>query len=93
MADLVVNVKTYKGTYFLIDRRTRWGNPFRMHGEYTRAYVVRKFEEYAKAKVKLDPHWLDPIRLHVRRGIPLGCHCHPQLCHGDILVSMVEEGY
>lgn len=93
MHEQVVNVKTHKGPYFLVDRRTRWGNPFRLAHEMQRVFVIRKFEVYARHKVTLDPHWLDAVRAAVRGNIPLGCHCHPQLCHADILVTLIEEGY
>lgn len=93
MQDQVVNVTTYKGPYFLVDWRTRWGNPFYMQNEAQRVSTVRKFEVYAKRKAMNDPTWLDAIRTAVKKKIPLGCHCHPQLCHADVLITLIEEGY
>jgi hypothetical protein len=76
----------------LIDRSTKWGNPF-SHKEGTKA--TRVVESRAEA-IRQYRRWLwievgdgritveDLASLH---GKTLGCWCKPDLCHGDVLVS------
>jgi len=71
----------------LIDRRTKWGNPFILGKDGDRDEVCDKHEEYIRngeGKWLLDH--LDELEDKV-----LGCHCKPSRCHGDTLVKLVEE--
>ncbi len=69
----------------LIDRRTRWGNPFVVGPDGNRAQVIERYRE-----------WL-PTQPHLRadlpslRGLRLGCHCAPRACHGDVIVELIER--
>jgi hypothetical protein len=56
----------------LIDRTTKWGNPYKMRNEKDRDYVCDMFEE------KVLP-WLNVSEL---KGKDLVCWCHPKRCHG-----------
>jgi len=78
-----------------IGRPSAWGNPFSTKenslAEFQvkdRETAVRLYREYAEAKLALDPKWLEPLRDKV-----LGCFCKPRLCHGDILVELLENDY
>lgn len=66
-----------------IGRGSPWGNPFRIGQDGDRAQVIVKFRAYAEEKLVQDPSWLKP--LHQRA---LLCFCHPQACHGDVLVEL-----
>lgn len=53
----------------------------------TRDEAVAAFDWYARARLKREPKWLDPLR-----GVPaVICWCAPLACHGDILVRLIEE--
>jgi len=57
----------------------------------TKAEAVRLavyfFKEWATAKAKLMPEWLDPLR-----GKDLACWCPlDQPCHADVLLELANE--
>ena len=71
-------------TQVLIDRRTRWGNPFRIGSDGTREEVIEKYRQWLKAQ----PELLTDI--HVLKGKILLCWCKPLPCHGDVLAELAE---
>jgi hypothetical protein len=79
MADqLVVHLK--RDHYDVrIDRATKWGNPFRIGPDGTRAEVIDRYEQWLRNKPELL------TALGELRGKRLGCWCAPQSCHGDVL--------
>ena len=52
----------------------------------TREEVIEKYRVW----VLTQPQILDT--LHTLKGKRLGCFCKPKACHGDVLVSLLEEG-
>lgn len=69
----------------LIDRRTKWGNPFILDKDGDRETVIKKYKTYLlnnESLMKALPELKDKI---------LGCWCKPLACHGDILVEMVNK--
>ena len=71
---------------YLIDRKTKWGNPFIMQNESQRDEVCNKYEIWLKDKLAL--HKLDIRELkHANR---LGCHCKPLRCHGDTIKRYLD---
>jgi len=71
----------------LIDRRTKWGNPFFIGSHGTRAEVIAKYEKYIRENLVLM------AALPELKGKVLGCWCAPQPCHGNILRKLlVEQG-
>lgn len=90
---LVVNIRDFKELpedVKRVDRRTTWGNPFKIgdpdasNHPMTREQVIALYREYAEAKVKDNPRWLEPLR-----GYRLACWCAPLPCHADVLVEML----
>lgn len=61
-------------------KNSKWGNPFK--GE--RSEVVRQFEEHARATFTRED-------FRELEGKVLGCWCHPESCHGDILIKLYME--
>ena len=59
-----------------------WGNPF---SNGTRQENVRAYRSW----VRQQPHILS--RICELKGKTLGCFCKPQVCHGDVLVELVNE--
>lgn len=82
----VVNIKTGEPFTHVIDRRTKFGNPFRIGRDGDRERVVQLFEQYARVNIQL----LDAIRSLPADAV-LGCWCKPEACHGDVIVRLWEE--
>lgn len=88
MKTKVVNLKNDKYD-ILIDRRTKWGNPFVLDKDGDRNEVCDKYEEYIRNG---EGKWLLE-HLDELRGKRLGCWCAPARCHGDTLVKLIEEKF
>lgn len=78
----------------LIDRTTKWGNPFgHVRDRVTRAKFIvasrQKAIECYEAWIKTQPHLM--AALPELRGKVLGCWCSPLACHGDVLVRLANE--
>ncbi len=69
----------------LIDRTTKWGNPFRIGKDGTREEVLIRYKEYIRHAHNLI------AALPELKGKTLGCWCKPQPCHGDVLAELAEE--
>lgn len=75
-----------------IGRPSIWGNPY-SHKEGTsakwvvgsRKEAIEKYREYIQTQPKL----LNQV--HKLRGKTLGCFCKPSMCHGDVLVELIEN--
>lgn len=79
----------------LIDRTTKWGNPFHMNrsGCYTSQDELRERERVIKAYeawLRNQPELMVAVR--ELRGKVLGCWCAPKPCHGDVLVRLANDG-
>jgi hypothetical protein len=74
---------TQNGKLLMIDRTSRWGNPFVLGPDGDRDHVCMCFEEYyATYKQSFDKH-RDELK-----GKVLACHCYPERCHGDGLIQL-----
>lgn len=69
----------------LIDRRTKWGNPFVIGRDGTREEVIAKYRQW----IPTQPHLMNS--LHELKDKILGCWCKPNQCHGDVLIELVEK--
>ena len=69
-----------------IGRGSLWGNPFIIGADGSRQEVIEKFRYWITYD---QPYLLS--RLSELKGKVLGCYCSPLPCHGDVLVSMLEE--
>jgi hypothetical protein len=70
----------------LVDRRTKWGNPFVMHSESQRNAVCEKFEAYIEAHPELKPAIREELQ-----GKDLVCWCAPKRCHAKTLMRIANE--
>lgn len=61
-----------------------WHNPFYIGKDGTRAEVIAKYRAYILGRPDLL------ALLPTLKGKVLGCWCHPQDCHGDVLVELIE---
>jgi hypothetical protein len=64
-----------------------WQNPYKISATMTRTDVLRKYKKYIKAKI-IDEDLGD--ELEKLRGKNLGCWCHPEPCHGDVLLKLLK---
>lgn len=69
----------------LVDRTTKWGNPWHAGRDGTRAEVIARFEKYLT--------WRPDLRkqLGQLKGKDLVCHCAPKACHADVLLRLANE--
>jgi len=64
--------------------QSKWANPFVIGKDGTRDEVIAMYEEYIElTDLKND--------LHELKGKTLGCWCHPQACHGDVLIKLYNK--
>jgi hypothetical protein len=61
-----------------------WHNPFHLGKDGSRAEVIAKYRAYILGRPDLL------ALLPTLKGKVLGCWCHPQECHGDVLVELIE---
>jgi transcriptional regulator with XRE-family HTH domain len=72
------------GTYERIDRNSKWGNPFILKDDGDRQTVIASYaNHYLPHKPSLNPSEI--------RGKVLGCWCHPEPCHGDVLAEKADD--
>lgn len=83
--ELVVHCRKAKYDV-LVDRTTKWGNPFFMRNESQREEVIRKYKEW----IKTQPELL--AALPELKGKVLACWCAPKSCHADILAELANYG-
>jgi hypothetical protein len=67
-----------------IDRKSKWGNPYRMRSERERMDVIKKYTYYL-----LDSELVND--LHELEGKWLACWCYPKPCHGNVLKYLAEH--
>ena len=69
-----------------------WANPFPIgYDEKRRPAVVRQFREWVTTSDDPRAVWMRE-HLQLLRGHRLACWCKPnQMCHGDVLIELVEE--
>lgn len=68
-----------------IGRPSKWGNPYEIGKDGTRNEVIEKYRQY----ILNTPELLNA--LPELKGKTLGCWCHPQKCHGDVLVELYDD--
>jgi len=69
-----------------IDRRSKWGNPFRIGVDGDRAQVIALYRASLR---ELPTIVVTALRAELR-GKMLGCWCAPLPCHGDVLAAVAE---
>ncbi len=72
----------------LIDRRTRWGNPFRIAPGQDRAQAIARYRADLWRRIRAGEVSLE--ELAELNGCWLACWCEPLPCHGDVLARAAE---
>jgi hypothetical protein len=86
MRQSVINLKAGsppEGSVF-IARPSKWGNPFHIGKDGSRAIVIEKYRQW----ILSNPELLS--QLEELRGKTLVCHCAPKACHGDVLLDLLN---
>jgi hypothetical protein len=65
-----------------------WANPYKIGPDGTREEVLEKYRAYIIQRINLIPSLKN--RLLDLRGKRLGCWCHSEACHGDILIEIMN---
>ena len=67
----------------LVDRRTTWGNPFKVGRDGTREQVIASYRAQLWRRIRAGE-----VSLHELAGLDgmwLACWCDPLPCHGHVL--------
>jgi hypothetical protein len=80
-----------KGIVFINNQRfplesSPFANPFKITSINSREIVLEQYEIYIREKIETGA-----VSLLELQGKTLGCWCHPEPCHGDILLRLIEE--
>ena len=67
----------------LVDRRTKWGNRFRIGRDGTRGEVIARYRADLWGRIRAGEITLE--QLAEMDGMRLACWCHPLPCHGHVL--------
>ena len=68
-------------------RGSRWGNPFRIGADYTRAEAIAQYRRYIAAKIRTGE-----LDIYELRGKNLVCWCSPKSCHAEVLLELANAG-
>ena len=72
----------------LIDRRSKWGNPFRIGPDQDREQAIARYRVHLWRRIRAGEIALE--ELAALDGCWLACWCDPLPCHGDILARAVS---
>jgi hypothetical protein len=87
----VVNIRTYKGKdYILCDRRTMFGNPFKIGMDGNRAEVIEKHMHYFFGRIRMDCVFREAVA--GLKDHKLGCWCEPLPCHCHTIKWWLDAG-
>ena len=82
-----------KGIVFINDKRfpeysSNFSNPYKIGKDGTREEVIIKYKEYIMKRLMNEKSLID--ELISLKDKNLGCWCCPEMCHGDILLELIE---
>jgi len=88
------NIYIGRGGVVFIDKKrfptqsSQFANPYKIGKDGTRDEVINKYKNYIKNKVEEDDLFKNELmRL---KGKNLGCWCYPEMCHGNVLLELIE---
>ncbi len=68
-----------------------WCNKYKVGtkpGEHTREDAIRLYEKDLRERLKSPEVKAEFLTL---KGKNLGCWCHPEACHGDVILKLLQE--
>ncbi len=68
---------------------SNFANPYKIGKDGTREEVIVKYREYILKKLEKD----DLLRKELvsLKGKNLGCWCYPEICHGNVLLELIDK--
>ena len=89
----VVNIKSGDQYDVYIGRSgkgiySEFGNPFPVP-QYSIFKSLKLYELHLRNRLIVDPDFKS--RLLALDGKRLGCFCKPNLCHGDVIIKLINE--
>lgn len=83
-------------TIVTVARPSVFANPFELYSEKDRNKVCDAYEEYMRARFKLDDAFRKAVTKLAKRHaggarLALQCWCAPKRCHADSLKKLIEE--
>lgn len=93
MATTVVNIKSGATYDQYIGRAGHghdgyFGNPFKLQPGESRGATLSNYKKWFDHRIANDPKFKE--RILSLKGKILGCFCHPNLCHGDIIAQYLD---
>ena len=79
------------GNTVLIDRRSKWGNPFRIASGCSREQAIARYRADLWRRIRAGDVSLE--ELAELDGCWLACWCEPLPCHGDVLARAAEWAF
>jgi hypothetical protein len=73
----------------VIDRTTKFGNPYKIAGSITRDVSLTLYRRHFLEKIK--DHKQFKMEVLALAGSRLGCWCKPLACHGDIIAELLNR--
>jgi hypothetical protein len=70
-------------------RDSIWCNPYKINSTNDRSSVLKLYREHIISK--LNRGEISSEELFSLKGKNLGCWCHPESCHGDIIIELIKE--
>jgi len=67
----------------------KFANPYKIGKDGTREEVIVKYKEYIIKKLENDKSLIN--ELLSLKGKKLGCWCYPEICHGNILLELIDK--
>jgi hypothetical protein len=68
---------------------SKFANPYKIGKDGTREEVIVKYKEYIIKKLENDKSLINELLL--LKGKKLGCWCYPEICHGNILLELIDK--
>lgn len=75
----------YAPNYIYIGLGSMWGNPY--VNKMSRARAVRSYAKLLDERLASSSGDFWKMSLYSLKNKTLGCHCHPQPCHGNVIIN------
>jgi len=85
----IVNMRDTNAYDYRIDRKTEFGNPYKIGLDGTRQDCIDQYRRMFLYRVRFNPQFRRKIL--AMKGKRLGCWCKPLPCHGDVIVEFLEK--
>jgi hypothetical protein len=89
------NVYIGRGGVLFIDKKryppysSNFANPYKVGRDGTGEEVIAKYRKHITKKLESDKSFVD--ELLSLKGKNLGCWCHPNFCHGNIVLELINK--